>query len=132
MGGYGSGRTAEQQSVEDSYALPVDHAAAALRTLHTTRQSGASLLHWGRNGSTVATIGYRVTEDAGGAWCDLRYNVNGQAVTDRLALVERPSNLPSVTASIVYWRCACHQLARVLYLGPGQRWRCRRCVPVAE
>ncbi|MEI7773123.1 MAG: hypothetical protein WCI67_24245 [Chloroflexales bacterium] len=87
-------------------------------------------LTWAVRGRTVATIGYHVAERAEGRrCCVLRYTAGGRPVEDVIDLAERPSNLGR--GQIMYWRCPCGQLARVLYFdNANHRWRCRRCCPV--
>lgn len=138
MGGYGSGRPQTRPGAAESLALPVSYPAAVLRELREKRAEGwevaelPRLMSWTR-GTARAPAGstlYAVGEDApGGPWVELRYSADGVPVRDRLQLVERPSNLPGNAGAVVYWRCACGELARVLY-APRDRWRCRRCTGV--
>jgi hypothetical protein len=136
MGGNGSGRPGWRQDAENSLALRVSQVADTVRQMHADAspvegwRQAAGILTWANRGRTVATVRYHVAQQAEGRrFCVLRYTANGLPVEDVIDLAERPSNLGK--GQIVYWRCPCGQLARVLYFDNARRrWRCRRCCPV--
>lgn len=136
MGGYGSGRKATRPGAEASRRFPVEYAARALAAVRRADPAegvpqATGAITWSRRGKDDGSAAYTVVERTPGApVAILRYALNGAEVRDLLDLVERPSNLPGNPGRLLYFRCPCGQLARVLYLGPAGRFRCRRCVPV--
>lgn len=136
MGGYGSGRPQTRLGEGETRRLPVKWPAATLRDLRAQRAEGGPATRasggvtWHVSGRRAGNIAYTVAEGPQGPICVLHYCVNGgPPIQDILDLAERPSNLPGNAGAVLFWRCPCGQLARVLYLG-RTRFRCRRCVPV--
>lgn len=139
MGGYGSGRPATRQGVEETKRFPVRYAALALRQLRAGERpaegyaQAAGVVNWSSYGRPSGSAGYHVVERAPGRpLLVLTYTLGErEEVRDLLELVERPSNLPDSPGRVVLVRCACGRLARTLYLCERRgRFRCRRCVGV--